>query len=312
MFIKVALIISVILQFGAFFIVLGLIPKTKFNISWITISIAFFLMALRRTIELTEIYGSNIIDTKTYSSNWLAVLISILMFIASFYIRQIFILREKVDKIRTENEAKILNAIIRTEEKERRKFSKELHDGLGPILSSVKMAVTAIDKTNINEKNSKIISKTENNIDNAINSVKEISNLLNPQILERFGLVKAIKEFSDGIITKLPFDFNIQTNFDDKRYSYKIEVTIYRIVCELINNTLKHSSASKAELSLYDYNSKLELFYFDNGVGFDIKTNDSDGMGLMNINTRVKSLGGEIEVTSKPGHGFYTKITFVV
>ena len=308
MFIQIALIISVLLQFGAFFMTISLIQKTKFNISWITISIGFFLMALRRLYELIDIIINNQDDIQTHINSWIAVLISLLMFIASIYIRQIFILQGKINKLRKENEAKVLSAIIKTEEKERKKFAKELHDGLGPILSSIKMAISAINKTVMNTANKQIIDKTENTVDNAIITIKEISNNLSPHTLERYGLEKPIKSFTDTIITKDDLKIVLFINTNGKRYDYNTEVILYRIIGELVTNTLKHASATKIEISLFDYQNKLELFYSDDGIGFDMK-NKSNGMGLSNIDSRVKSLDGEIEMNSKPKQGFFIKIT---
>lgn len=309
MLIQIALIISVLLQFGAFFMTISLIQKTKFNISWITISIGFFLMALRRLYELIDIIINNPDDIQTHINSWIAVLVSLLIFIASIYIRQIFILQGKINKLRKENEAKVLSTIIKTEEKERKKFAKELHDGLGPILSSIKMAISAINKTVMSTANKQIIDKTENTVDNAIVTIKEISNNLSPHTLERYGLEKAIKSFTDTIITKDNLKIVLFINTNGKRYDYNKEVILYRIIGELVTNTLKHASATKIEISLFDYGNKLELFYSDNGIGFNMKNIKSKGMGLSNIDSRVKSLDGKVEINSKPKQGFFLKIT---
>jgi len=309
MFIQIALLISVLLQFGAFFITISLIQRTKFNVSWIMISIGFFLMALRRLSELIDIINNSQDSVQAHINGWVAVLISLLMFIASIYIRQIFNLQGKINKLRKENEAKVLSAIIKTEEKERKKFAKELHDGLGPILSSIKMAISAINKSVLGKTNKQIIDKTENTVDNAIITIKEISNNLSPHILEGFGLEKAIKTFTDTIITKEDLEIILSSNLNGKRYDYNIEVILYRIIGELITNTLKYASANKVEISLFDYENKLEMFYSDNGIGFDLKNIKSKGMGLSNIDSRVKSLDGEMEMYSKHKQGFFLKIT---
>ena len=312
MFIQVALIISVLLQFGAFFISISLIQKTKFNVSWIAISIGFFLMAIRRLIDLIDISKIDHNSTQALINSWIAVLISLLMFIASFYIRQIFNLQGKINKLRKENEARVLSAIIKTEEKEKQKFAKEIHDGLGPILSSIKMAISAIDKPIVGKTNEQIINKTEDAVDNAIISIKEISNNLSPHILERFGLEKAIKTFTDTIITKEDLEIILSFNLNGERYNYNLEVILYRIVGELIANTLNYASASKVEISLFHYDKKIELLYSDNGIGFDLKNSKNKGMGLSNINSRVKSLDGKIELHSKLNQGFFIKITLPI
>ena len=273
------------------------------------ISIGFFLMALRRLSELIDIINNGQDSVQTHINGWIAVLISLLMFIASIYIRQIFNLQGKINKLSKENEAKVLSAIIKTEEKERQKFAKELHDGLGPILSSIKMAISAINKSVVGKTNEQIIDKTENTVDNAIITIKEISNNLSPHILNSFGLEKAIKTFTDTIVTGKDFEIILSSNLNGKRFDYNIEIVLYRIIGELITNTLKYASANKVEISLFNYEKKLELFYSDNGIGFDIKNIKSKGMGLSNINSRIKSLDGEMEIHSKHKQGFFIKIT---
>ncbi|MEA3505071.1 MAG: histidine kinase, partial [Bacteroidota bacterium] len=253
MYIQFALIISVLLQFGAFFITISLIQKTKFNISWIMISTGFLLMAFRRLKDLIDLINIENNDIHAHIDSWIAVVISLLMFIASFYIRRIFNLQGKINKLRKENEAKVLSAIIKTEENERQKFAKELHDGLGPILSSIKMAISAINKSSLSETNGQIITKTENTVDDAIISVKEISNSLSPHVLKRYGLEKAIKTFTDTIVTKKDLEIIHSSNLNGKRYSYNVEVVLYRIVGELITNTLKYALASRIEISLFNY-----------------------------------------------------------
>jgi len=266
-------------------------------------------MAFRRLIVLIDISNNPYSNIENNFDSWIAVIISLLMFIASFYIRQIFKLQSKINKLRKESQTKILSAIIKTEERERQKFAKELHDGLGPILSSIKMSLSAIDKSIMNPKNELIIDKTEVAVDNAIISIKEISNNLSPHILERFGLEKAIKTFTDTIVTCEKLNIIISSNLNGKRYNYNIEVIIYRIIGELITNTLKYAAASKVDISLFNYPDKLELFYSDNGIGFKINNIDNSGMGLVNINSRVKSLNGSVDMYSKPKQGFFIKVT---
>ncbi|MBN2598491.1 MAG: sensor histidine kinase [Marinifilaceae bacterium] len=308
MFLQIALIISVLLQFGAFFITISLIPKTRFNSSWIMVSMGFLLMAVRRFTELFNVFTANQSKPETFITNWMAVVISLLMFLGAFYIRRIFQLQDKVDKERKENEAKVLSAVIKTEEQERYRFAKELHDGLGPILSAVKMTNSAINKSVENPNNQQIIHKTDQAINEAIITVKEISNKLSPHILERYGLEKAIKTFIGGI--QLTDQYRIQLNIQlcGKRFDYNVELILYRIIGELFNNTIKHASASKIDLSLLTYHRKLELMYSDNGIGFSTEPKPVKGMGLSNIHTRVKSLDGTIEINSRKNEGVYLKI----
>jgi signal transduction histidine kinase len=308
MIIQIALITSVILQFGAFFNTLTLISRTKFNVSWITISIAFFLMAVRRISELAVFIDNEELSAVDHFNSWMAVFISLLMFIASFYIRRIFKLQSKIDRMRKENEAKVLSAIIETEEKERRHFSRELHDGLGPILSSIKMAFSAIDKSLASPRNKTIIEKTEVAIDTAIDTVREISNNLSPHLLEKFGLKKAIQTFYHNIPQPEKPSFKLSTTPDALHIPYNIEIILYRILTELINNTLKHARAKKIEVSIFSSSKELELHYSDDGKGFDTSSQKHNGTGIANIYSRIKSIDGKVDLHSKINEGFFLKI----
>ena len=308
MLLQIALIVSVLLQFGAFFITISLIPRTRFNSSWIMVSIGFLLMALRRFIELFDIFTDTQNTPVTFISNWMAVVISLLMFFGAFYIRRIFQLQDKIDKERKENEAKVLRAVIKTEEQERLRFAKELHDGLGPILSTIKMTNSALNKDIENPNNQQIARQTDHAINEAIITIKELSNKLSPHILERYGLEKAIKTFIEGIHHANRYQIQLNIQLNEKRFDFNVELILYRIIGELINNTIKHASASKIDIFLLYHHQKLELMYKDNGVGFSIKTESIKGMGLENIRSRVKSLHGTIEMNHKKNQGFYLKV----
>lgn len=309
MFIQIALVLSVILQFGAFFITISLIPKTKFNIAWVSISIGFLLMAFRRLSDIFFILGH---DNSPYQliSSWIAIIISITMFVASFYIRKIFILLSRLNRLSKESEARVLRAVIATEEKERKFFAKELHDGLGPILSSMKMTLSAVDKAVVGVINREIITKTESAVDSAIMTTKEISNHLNPQVLERFGLEKAIRTFINNVTVSTYLNFEVTSNINKERCDYTIEVILYRILCELINNTLKHASAQNVVISILAEKESMACTYFDDGIGFDTSKQCDKGMGLVNIRSRVKSLNGQISIASEISKGVSIKLTF--
>lgn len=304
---KIALIVAVIVQFIAFIITISLIPKTKFNIAWISISIGFFLMAIRRLVEVFYFFREIPTDKATIVNSWIAVIISLAMLLSSFYIRKIFEVLNRIHQLRKESEAKLLSAIISTEEKERKHFSKELHDGLGPLLSSAKMTISAIDKSNIEERNAGLLDKVEKLVDNAILTTKEISNHLTPHVLARYGLKKAIETFIRNTMISEAIKIDLSSNIEKKRYEESIEVVLFRIGCELINNTKRHAYASKISIVMTDNIENIEFKYEDNGVGFDSK-HEKYGMGLTNIVSRVKSLHGTIELRSSPQKGFQAYI----
>lgn len=309
---KIALIISVVLQFMAFFITISLIPKTKFSIAWISISIGFLLMALRRLLEMIYFYSDTATVHTSSLNSWIAVVISVTMLVASVFIRKIFVVLNNIHLIRKKNEIKLLSAVISTEEKQRKSFSKELHDGLGPLLSSAKLTISAIDKKNINTQNSELINKVETMVDSAILTTKEISNQLTPHMLERYGLQKAIETFIHNTTANENIEIKISSNIKKQRYKHNIEVILYRICCELINNTLKYASANRMDIQLTEQDGELELSYKDDGKGCEIESDETSGMGLINIKSRVKSLNGSIELDSFPGKGFSAQIKLPV
>jgi len=314
MFIKIALILSVLLQFVAALIAISLIKRTRYNISWILISIGFLMMAVRRWYELAYIYNADELIRKNLIGSWIAVITSLLMFVGVIFIRKIFNIQDRIDKMRKQNESKILSAIINTEEKSRQQFSKELHDGLGPLLSSVKMSLSAIDKIKMNKTNQEIIENTEQNVDEAILTVKEISNNLSPHILKNFGLTKAVETFISRLKTGQEIDIILDSNIKENRFDYNTEIILYRILCELITNTIKHAKADKISIDLFHKKDILELIYYDNGIGFDMEIieNNKTGMGLSNIHSRIKSLEGTIDIYSHPDEGFHLKIVLPV
>jgi signal transduction histidine kinase len=294
------------LQFGAFFITLSLIHKTKFRVSWISISIGFLLMSVQRLAELYRLSGQS---ERELLMPIFAFSLSLLMFIASFYIRQIFLVQERVNSLRRENEAKVLKAIIRTEENDRKNFSKDLHDGIGPLLASVKMGISAVNKTGLSALNKEIIEKTENSIDSAVEALREISNSLSPQVLVHFGVEKAAKKFISNLILPEGSVINFNSTLAQARYDYDTELVIYRIISELLGNAIKHSQASIIELTVYEYAGSLNIIYSDNGVGFSKHEKENTGMGMYNLQSRVKSLGGEISIEGHKNKGVFVKIS---
>jgi PAS domain S-box-containing protein len=203
-----------------------------------------------------------------------------------------------------EIDRKILQTIISTEEKERSRFAQDLHDDLGPLLSTAKLYIRSFE-TATNPKNKEIaITKSMQAIDEAIMSIKEIANNISPHILRNFGLNSAINSTVNKINETKSVSISFTTRMAE-RFDENMELSLFRIVAELINNTIKHANASKAYIDLNKTEKDLILTYSDNGIGFQIESALEKKMcrGLSNILNRVKSLGGEIELDSDTGKG---------
>ena len=208
---------------------------------------------------------------------------------------------------RKKMERKILSAVIQAEEKERERLSKDLHDGLGPLLSAIKIYLNELISGEIDEKEKEDINKYSIElIDEAILTTRVVSNNLMPRVMSNYGLVKAIESFCKKInlTNKTTIEFN-SVNYS--AVDQTTELIIYRVVNELLNNTIKHASAQHVNILLEVKDTMLSLTYEDDGIGFDFEKMLDDprtGMGLKNILSRVKSVDGIIQADKAIEKGF--------
>lgn len=302
----VALIISIVLQIFAASIALRFMKLTKYRLSWILLSLSFVFMAVRKIIQLFEFFRGTPSYTWQMIDEWIGVLISFMIIVGVVLIRELFYSLKKADLDRARTERRVLNAIINTEENERKRFAKDLHDGLGPLMSTIKMSLSALHDRIKDPSGIVILNNTNHLINEAINTLKDISNNLSPHVLSNFGLASAINAFITKINQTRAITVEFKSNMENIRLENDREVVIYRAVCELINNSIRHSGASRIEIELNKLEKFVTLQFFDNGRGFDtseLKKEDPTGMGLSNIETRVRSIDGVFILESTPGKG---------
>ncbi len=210
------------------------------------------------------------------------------------------------------NRREIISRIIETEEKERGHFAEELHDGLGPLLSSINLYVDVIssEKTDA-QKKTKLISDVGELIQDAITTTKTIANNLTPATLKDFGLTQAIEAFCRKANSLEKLQISIDDKTSKKRYHSIIETTLYRVALEMINNTFKYAEADKLNIAVYEKNNVLYYEYSDNGNGFNLEQmlkNTDKGQGLNNMINRTQSINGTCELKSSIGKGFSASI----
>jgi len=209
------------------------------------------------------------------------------------------------------NQQEILKSSVIAEEAERSRIAQDLHDGIGPLLTSIKLfSETLINTEKISLK--KMLEKQIlESLDDAIDQVSSISNNLSPHILRNYGVEQAIKKFCLNI--KNSSNVEIIHNFKiEGRIQEEIEVTLYRLIIELINNTLKHANAKTIKIDLWQKKNRLRLAYIDDGIGV-VEENalyKKSGMGLFNLKNRVEALHGIFEYKSAKGEGvaFYIEL----
>ena len=306
MLIKILLVIAIVIQCVATGYALRLVRTTKYNSVWILFIVGFSLLSVERLIQLLLVSGFEIIPRWWFG--YLGIVISICLSIGVMYAHKLFKYINRLNRQRSLLNKRILTAVLRTEEKARSRFSKELHDGLGPLLSSAKMSLTALAREEHDAEQREIIDNTTYVIDEAIRSLREISNNLSPHVLNDFGLARGVQNFIDKSAAMHDVKIRFTTNLRSERYDTDIEVILYRVICELINNSLKHAACSAINLSLSQNGSELTLDYTDNGRGFNPQAMMDCGMGLSNIASRINSLGGTFDIASAKGKGMRAAI----
>lgn len=206
-------------------------------------------------------------------------------------------------------EKEIYYASVNAEEQERGRLAKDLHDGLGPLLSTCRIYIHNIKHSDECEKPD-LLKNLEELINEAITGIKEISNNLSPHILNNHNLVQALKNFICKIDGKngIRVEFNCEISVCFNEF---VEITLYRVITELINNTIKYADAGIIRIQLKENNSKFIVEYSDNGKGFNYNETlkNNKGFGLLNINSRLNSIGADLNYYSKPGSGIRVKIT---
>jgi len=208
-----------------------------------------------------------------------------------------------------EEEKKYLAArfLVEGQEEERKRVAMELHDNLGVLLSATKMQFTEIrDK---NPENQILISKATKFLEQASSDVRKISHNLMPGLLTKLGLYEALEDLFENLDEAENMDAKIEVVGPKDRLPENMEIMIYRMVQEMINNTIKHAGATKIDLTIILQSDELNISYSDNGKGFDVKEMlRKKSMGLQNIRSRVKFLDGLMRIDASPGNGSFYRI----
>ena len=302
----IALFISVVLQIVAAGIAIRFMKITRYRLSWILLSSSFVLMALRTLIQLISYFHGRPTFELMLADDWMIVLISVMIITGVILIRELFYSLKRAETERIRSERRLLNAIIYTEEREKKRFAKDLHDGLGPLLSSAKMSLSALGARINDPAGREILLSITHTVNESLSAIREISNNMSPHVLTNLGVASAISAFASKLNMMRGVSIDFRTNMEGERFDTDREVVVYRAACELINNGMKHSGASKIEIELRRHQKIITLQYLDNGRGFEMEklsTEEPTGMGIPNIETRVRSVDGIFVIESARGKG---------
>lgn len=190
---------------------------------------------------------------------------------------------------------------ITTLEKERARMAADLHDEVGPILSAVKLRLNSLDIHN--EADAQEVETTNQQIDGLLKRMREISFDLMPTSLIRKGLPAALNEFIE--YCNKSNDLNIRFQYEDVQLSQQQAINLYRIIQEILHNTIKHARASEIIIELRKEKNTIILATRDNGIGFnyDNKSKEASGQGLRNLLSRAEIIGGKMFFESGKGKG---------
>jgi PAS domain S-box-containing protein len=214
---------------------------------------------------------------------------------------------------RKEMEQKLLETIIQTEEKERQRFAEDLHDELGPFLSGIKLYIDQLELSYAkNAHSKKLVEYLRKMVDEAIRNTRTISNNLMSNTLMDFGLGKALTSFVEKLNNTQQIKINLDIKNLNSRPDKMLEILIYRIIIELINNSIKHANPDKIDITLIKDNSYIKAIYKDDGIGFNLdeELKLHRGIGLSSIVNRLKSKQASYSFSSKIQEGMQFEFQF--
>lgn len=205
-----------------------------------------------------------------------------------------------------EQEITAINAMVEGQEKERVRIAEDLHDNIGSVLATLKLHFENLkinrDKKHFNQ--DALYEKTETLIDEAYLKIRSIAHAKNSGVIANKGLLVAIKLMAEKVSDANKITINVLDFGLDKPLENSLELTLFRIIQELVTNIIKHANASEATINISQFESHLNLIIEDNGIGFNSNLiNFNEGMGLGSIQKRIEHLSGTFEIDSTKGKG---------
>lgn len=245
---------------------------------------------------------------------FLGFLLMVIIIIIFFYKSRKKIIEKELEKKNLElnYQKELLRAVIITQEEERKRIAQDLHDEISSKLNIVSLNTHLLNTPNISEAKLKEIT---NNIvtltTKALDSSRTIAHDLLPPVLEKFGLHAAIDELALEFKTIKSVSVHYKNEIKDDVISTEKQLHIFRILQELMNNSIKHGKATEISILLSKKSEINFLIYTDNGVGFDIDDlKNKRGLGMKNIESRVDFIGGKLSLKSSINNGIYVMINF--
>lgn len=211
---------------------------------------------------------------------------------------------QKVATLLKEQELTTIDAMIEGQEKERQRIANDLHDDLGGLMATVKLHFNSLH-SKIKDDTDELYKKTNQLIDEAYEKIRVIAHAKNSGVIAKQGLLKAVEQMAEKVSAANGISIEVKDFGLDNRMENSLELTLFRIIQELITNIIKHGQAAKANIHLTNHGDTLNILVEDNGIGFNTHKipTESSGMGLKSIDKRVAHLEGTLHIESEPGKG---------
>lgn len=256
----------------------------------------------------STIQNKNYLNTALTTGLLVLVIIGLLVY-RNFINRQRILKQNEVLKkqqiIELEKEKQLIavQSVLKGQEEERSRLAKDLHDGVGGLLSGIKLSMSTM-KGNVflSEQNAQAFGNVIMQLDQSIAELRRVSHNMMPEALIKYGLKEALENYCENLNISGKLKVQLQTYGMETRMEQNTEIIIYRIVQELLNNIIKHAEAKKVLIQLSLEDEQFNLTVEDDGKGFDVNE-IKDGAGLANIKARSEYLNGSIDIVSKKGEG---------
>ncbi|RVU00153.1 hypothetical protein EOD41_14430 [Mucilaginibacter limnophilus] len=222
--------------------------------------------------------------------------------------------RQAAQKAEIAHQKELLSAVIESQEAERKRVGRDLHDDVGTALSSLRLIIEMSKPTPDALSHNNFVSSTKEIIDKVIKDVRSISHNLSPTTLNYYGLTTAVEEHCNIINQsgKLRAFLIDDTVSAISKLNVSSATAFYRVLEELLNNTIKHAEATETSIKFSEKEDTLILEYRDNGKGMEPNFTAKKGMGLQNIESRLNNINAGYEIITAPGKGFSLNISYQI
>lgn len=253
--------------------------------------------------------SNNIVFVYFIGTLGMALLALSIFFFFIIYQRKMLKKQLELNETKARQQEEIISNTILAQENERKRIARDLHDEVGAMLSVVKLNVGRIEKKS-GEQDAKVLAaETKQYLDEVITQVRRISRALLPPSLEKLGLWFAVEELANWINKSDQIQIDCRKNGEPARFDQVKELALFRIIQELLNNSIKHSGSNTIEIYFRFSKNILSVLVSDKGKGFDLN-NKVTGLGLKNLESRAQIAGAKFRMKSSPGKGTKALLVF--